>query len=158
MQFVFLGKHFLNLWIFSLIFWSYIFQFSSTSKNGRDFDNWSSPNKHNWIGYYEERAMNYLIWTAMKQDIENHIEGLSRKWWHRSHIQVLGWQPSKWGNPPSTTWSLGILTELSMLQHAACLGWWWWRWWPWYPRASAAPPPAGHRPRRTKLNSRIVAQ
>ena len=55
MQFVFLGKHFLNLWIFSLIFWSYIFQFSSTSKNGRDFDNWSSPNKHNWIGYYEER-------------------------------------------------------------------------------------------------------
>ena len=63
------------------------------------------------------KEMNYLIWTAMKQDIENHIEGLSRKWWHRSHIQVLGWQPSKRGNPPSTTWSLGILTE-----HAAACG------------------------------------
>ena len=24
------------------------------------------------------KEMNYLIWTAMKQDIENYIEGLSR--------------------------------------------------------------------------------
>ena len=157
MQFVFLGKHFLNLWIFSLIFWSYIFQFSSTSKNGRDFDNWSSPNKHNWIGYYEERDELFNLNCHETRHRKPH-RGLVKKMMTSLAHTGVGMTTLQEGNPPSTTWSLGILAELSMLQHAACLGWWWWRWWPWYPRASAAPPPAGHRPRRTKLNSRIVAQ